>query len=375
MLKDDTWPKGGGTIEFRNEVRPADLYCYLAARFGAPNGFQNLFRKDDSDNFIHWEWTLRHAAGIVTIQGMNFRTEVNLHGPVIVDPDDRDRLAVQFKANFPAYGKGMSKVRHHLEDWTEFVNPHQRIRRAVAHLMEEFDELKLVPEVERIDDHWAEVDSDSLQERWQETATRYAKGFSISFAIRSMLPVMAESYVNLVMSILLRAELRNDERLRDNAVRQPIDVRIKLLSVNCEGLIQQPDYTAEPCRRYHSLVNERNDLLHGNVVVEKLRFNDVYFFGRVPIFREYRSMWQRSLDIEMQAVGLLNVREEKNVVESMIAYLESCMHPNVREHVRQAAASYELGWNKQTGRLGVLFPPHLVDMRAGPIRSSGGETI
>jgi len=43
---------------FRNELRPSDLFCYLGARFGKPNGFQNYLRSDSSDNLIHWEWAL-----------------------------------------------------------------------------------------------------------------------------------------------------------------------------------------------------------------------------------------------------------------------------------------------------------------------------
>ena len=365
MLRAKARPRGFLAIELRNDVRPVDLYCYLGARFGPPNGIQNFLRRDDSDNLIHWEWTLGHPAGVVSFQGMNFRTEVWISGSPSIELSDRDQLVDQLKADFPAHGKAMGKIRHHMEDWTEFVNPHQRIQRSVERLLKELDDLKLDPSVDRIDDHWAGFEDEDLERRWNEASTRYARGFSICFAIRSMLPVLAESYINLLMFLLLRDELKKDDRLRENATRQPIDVRIKLLSVNCNGFARQPDYSADACRKYHSLVNERNDLLHGNLVVDKLKFNDVYFLGRVPVFREYRSMWQRSLDIEMQAVGLLNVRDELRVVEDLIVYLESCLDPSIRDHIRQAASSYQLGWNKATGRLGVLFPEQLADMRLG----------
>src|SRR5262245_54955741 len=35
-----------------------DLYCYLEARFGPPNGISMLFRKPSSDNAIQWHYTL-----------------------------------------------------------------------------------------------------------------------------------------------------------------------------------------------------------------------------------------------------------------------------------------------------------------------------
>jgi hypothetical protein len=373
-VQSGTWPKGGGPIEMHNEVRPVDLFCYLWARFGPPNGIQNFLRGDHSDNLIHWEWTLRHPQGIATFQGMNFRSEVWLHGFVEPDDSDRDALAAQLKADFARIGKEMKAVRDSLEHWTEFVNPYQRIRRAVIRLLDELDALHLDPESDRIDDMWALAD-EAVRVRWDEARKRYAEGFSISFAIRSMLPILAESYVNLVLFAMMRPEFRSDDRLRENVVRQPIDVRIKSLSINCTGFARQPDYSTDLCRRYHRLVNERNDLLHGNVVIDKLAFNDVYFLERVPIFREYRSLWQRSLDIEMKAVGLAAVRQELETVDGLIAYIDSCMEEGARRNMALIASAFVLGINQASGHLGLLFPDHLVDSRAGQRRAAGPDVV
>jgi hypothetical protein len=137
-------------IELTNEVRPADLFCYLGARFGTPNGLQNLLRSDDSDNLFHWDWTLRHEAGLVQIVGMNFRTEITIFG---LPPEDSHKSAVieQIKADFPNHSAGMGNIRKGLEHWTEFVNPYQRVRRAVQRLMEMLDALELKPEISRME--------------------------------------------------------------------------------------------------------------------------------------------------------------------------------------------------------------------------------
>lgn len=39
--------KGGAILAVRSRLRPVDIYCYLKARFGEPNGFQSFLRKDD----------------------------------------------------------------------------------------------------------------------------------------------------------------------------------------------------------------------------------------------------------------------------------------------------------------------------------------
>ena len=120
------------------------------------------------------------------------------------------------------------------------------------------------------------------------------------------------------------------------------------------------------CRRYNSIVNERNDLLHGNIAINKLRFNEVYFSGNVPVFKEYRSMWNRAFDVQRKAVGLDKVEEEITIVTDFIEYVLSCLDDRRRTNVEQVICRFELGLNKKDDRVGVLFPEYMVDFRLGP---------
>ena len=156
--------------------------------------------------------------------------------------------------------------------------------------------------------------------------------------------------------------MKSDDRLRENALRQPIDIRVKSLHMTCIGFAKPVDYTSPECKSYHSLVNERNDLLHGNVVLEKLRFNEVYFDGKVPVYKEYRSMWERSIGVEIEAVGLNRITAEVQTVNTLIDYLTSCMRPEIKEQINFMSKKRDLGWNQQTGRIGVLFSDHIPDM-------------
>lgn len=366
-LREQVHTRRPSTLELTNEVRPVDLFCYLGARFGPPNGIQTLLRSDDSDNLVQWDWTLRHPHGLVTFMGLNFRTELHVFG-LDVDRHDGSSLVQQLKADFGNHGAGMKGVRQRLEHWTEFVNPYQRIKRAVERLVSSLETLELHPQRDRLEPFQTSPQDPDVAQRWIAIAERYSQGFGLCFGIRSMLPVMAEAFVNLLLYILMRPELRGDERLRDNAFRQPIDVRVKSLSMTCVGFKQQPDYSHEACRAYHRLVNERNDLLHGNVVIDKLKFNEVYFLGTIPVFKEYRTAWERSLQIEANAVGLESLQNELNVVRSFTEYLLSCLDDGAREQVSMIVERHELALN-DSGRIGILFPEWLVDFRAGGVLS------
>jgi hypothetical protein len=59
----------GGVLTVRAHLRPVDVYAYLRARFGEPNGIQNFLRKDDSDNLIHWDFNLKSGNADIYISG------------------------------------------------------------------------------------------------------------------------------------------------------------------------------------------------------------------------------------------------------------------------------------------------------------------
>jgi hypothetical protein len=351
----------GRLIPIISEIRPVDLYCYLSARFGIPNGIQNLLRNDHSDNLVHWDWTLSCNGGLLAFWGGNFRTDLWVRGDVPLDGVYKDDLIAQIRSDFKNYGPGMSAAKKQLERWTEFVNPHWRLKRAIERLLAELSTLDL--ESDFSENFNTPLTASQDAERWSATVARYNKAFGLCFGVRSMLPVMAEAFVNLLIFALVRPDIRKDPRLYENLIRQPIDVRVKSLHINCIGFQQPIDYAHQACRHFHSLINERNDLLHGNVSPEKQSFNEVYFRGRVPVFKEYRSLWQRTIAVDSQAVGLDRLKDEVATVGAFREYLLSCLVPEQRDVLRMVSEKRDLARNHEDGRLGVLFPDHLVDSR------------
>lgn len=345
----------------RNEIRPSDLYCYLGARFGSPNGLQNFLRNDDSDNLVHWEWYLKTSTGYITIAGLNFRTDVWITGAKLPE-SEKTELSRQIKADFAKYGKEMAHLRkEHLEPWIEFVNPYQRLRRAVRQLIDELDDMHLDPSSDALP---SLLESENLQEatkQWADRAADYSRAIGLSFGVRAMVPVMAESFINLLLFILARPPIRTDKQFFDGIFRLPIHVRIRSLPYYCVGFESPIDSGHQAIQDYLKLVDTRNNLLHGNVDIGKLKFNELYFYGKVPVFNEYSTMWERSLGVAYRAVGLEEVRAEFAVVDALVEYLLSLLQDKISEEVKMMSEKFDLGIRKDTGRLGVLFSETLVD--------------
>jgi hypothetical protein len=358
LLRQTNRPHFATRWAIKNEIRPVDIYCYLIARYGSPNGIQNFLRGDHSSNLIHWEWVLQSEDRTILIQGQNFRTEIFISGDFI-DVSEKETTINQLKEHFAEYGSKMGSIRKKLEHWIEFVNPYQRIRRSISQLMNDIEQLNLKGKKDSIKE--ISICPETSTKHLNEIAERYNRAIGLSFGVRSMLPVLAESFVNLLLYILMKPELKSNERLRDNIFRQPIDIRISSFSNNCNGFKKHIDYKSEPCRKYHKLVNERNDLLHGNVVVDKLKFNDLYFSGNIPIFKGYSTMWERSYGVSLRAVGFDTINDKLETVNNLIEYLLSCINDDLQDQVRFIAEKYDIGERTDTGRLGVLFDEHLVD--------------
>ena len=361
-------PRQVALFEIENQLSPADIYCYFHARFGSPNGFQSFLRSDHSDNLIHWHCTVAHDDGLFDVQGASFRTLFLVSGLHKRESYRTEDLITALKFDFVNHGRGMSEYRKSLEHWIEFVSPYQRLRRSVEQLMEQLAQLKPeeVSEPHTMLDSSDQAAQSLLQDEWNHAAKTLNRAFGICFGIRSMLPVMAESFINLILFCLMRREMRSDERLRENAFRQQIDVRVKSLHLNCYGFSKAVNYADPACPRFHTLINERNDLLHGNISIEKLRFNDLFFSGTVPIFKSYRSMWGRTFEVRRRSVGLPQIQDEFNVVLAFIDYVLSCLTTLTRSNFEQILGRFELGYNVKDDRVGVHFADHMIDFRVPP---------
>ena len=207
--------------QLKAEIAPVDLFCYLHTRFGPPNGIQNVLRSDSSDNLIHWDWALGFGDGLLFIQGMNFRTEVWVLGQVGIQEKDLAEFVACIKGDFQNFGPGMAQCRNSLELWVEFVNPYERLRKSINVLVQELSYLT-IEKVKRIDDPIAfalRSKQTELAREWSEAGRRLHKAFGICFGIRSMLPVCGEAFVNLVLFMLTRPELKAKQKRDLNTKR------------------------------------------------------------------------------------------------------------------------------------------------------------
>jgi len=124
-------------------LSPYDLYTYLKARFGSPNGVTMLFRKPSTDNFIQWHYTLLSGENLVELIGFNTRMEIWIEGYPDLSHEDWEALVRAIKQDFAARGKELKKTRANYEQWKLFYNPHYRLDSIISQMEDELRSLKI----------------------------------------------------------------------------------------------------------------------------------------------------------------------------------------------------------------------------------------
>ncbi|PTP28163.1 hypothetical protein [Vibrio splendidus] len=338
-------------------VKPIDIYCYLNARFGAPNGLQNLFKNDHSDNLFHWHYTFHYNNQTVDIMCANYRIEV-MHGFPFSDHQYAlDSFLLDIKQDFKNYKKGISHFRSSLEKWSIFVNPFCQNKAMIEYQVSALEDIELdcPPQVRgkiRLNN----------KDLFEEYSARYVKATALAFGIRMLAPVYVESFINTLIFLLVDSDVKKDQRLYESIVRQNIDIRIKQLHRNCNGFAHPVDYNnVESCKKIHTLFNKRNDLLHGNIDPKKSVYDTCYFQGNTPIFTEFKDMFTQVHNASLSVSSPEQALEDYETVQNFIAYVLLCLDETTDKFVRHFLNTQAPGWNEKTGRAGVLFPDHFVD--------------
>jgi DNA-binding transcriptional MerR regulator len=342
-------------------LSPLTLYCYLKGRFGPPNGFQMALKKqNDSDNLIHWHYHIVSGPESLQIFGMNTRVEFWGNTQNAYSDSDWEILLDMIKSDFKNQGSKISEVRKSLEHWNLFINPFARLKRIVEQGRKRLSEtdLTLSPPERAI----PEKQPDRFKEELENYIRNIHEAAFLCTNLRMVAPVYAESFVNLLIFLLSKKEIKDDERLYQDLVRKQIDVRVKSLPHYCQGFVRNPSDNDESFKSFLRLMNKRNDVLHGNVDPMSLKFDEVWFDEYTPLFKDEKPFSERATYHLLKHIEPSEVLADIDIVESFIEYLLNLLDPEIKEQVERLSEDSYPGWREDTKRVGVLFPDAVVDM-------------
>jgi hypothetical protein len=217
----------------RQHLSPVDVYCYLKARFGEPNGFQNWLRQDTSDNWIHWDYYLKADDQDVYLCGMSREIHLVL-SEKMTDEGWRD-LVFAIKADYGRVGMEKSVVLKSLEHWVTFPNKFVEIADICAELHAGIVDNMGGYQSYKTPSYRNKTTSAQGSKIAKQLATRSAKLYQHCLELSLLTPVLAEAFINMIVLILCKQEIRRNKRQFDEFIRSQIDVKLFDLSYKCEG--------------------------------------------------------------------------------------------------------------------------------------------
>jgi hypothetical protein len=343
-----------------DRIAPIDLYVYLKARFGMPNGIQTILRAPDSDNLFHWQYAVGTDSVLFEPTEANLYMEVVVEGVGDVTDAKIDDFFAALKKDFANYGKEMSEVRKSLEHWELFVNPYKRLHDVLLRTKQELIALN-ISEIDIPETPQSREGLENLQKQIQELGPKFDDALRLGVTLRMLTPVLGEAFVNLLIFILAKEEIKKDARLYQDAIRREIDVRVKSLHLICDGFEKPVDASSERFKNFHTLMNGRNDFLHGNVDPTKLKFDSVFFdYGTIPIFKKRASFGELALSHKLIHVEPESALASLNTVLAFIDLVLESLDKNIREVMKRFMHTTSPGWRPDVGRAGILFPEVIV---------------
>ena len=355
-------PKGSFLV-FRKHLSPLDVYRYLCGRFGKPNGLMTLFKnQNDSDNLFHWDFLLAAEPHTLWIQGGNRDVHVYVTNKEMSDQDWVD-FTQAMKSDFRRCASDMKDIKQRLEKWDVVSNRFNLIAGICAGfhetLIEEVDEPSYVPKSRK--------DYDGVRsyvDHVSEIAERSSHVFGAALSLDLLTPILSESFVNLLIFILRKDDLKRNIRQYDQYVRQPIDTRVFDLHLKCLGFSRGVDQESDDYRAFKRVMDRRNDNLHGNVNLSKDKLETVFFDGYVPL---YERGADPLLELLRKKEGIFDISgtiERYHEVHAFFAYLLDLLEPDVRFQVDQVISESTFGYDHVRNIAGRLFSKNQAMMLA-----------
>lgn len=351
-----------GWKHFKKELSPVDLYKYLKARFGPPNGIAMLTKTDTADNVIHWHYTIAVSFMYIHFWGNAGGLEISLHDlDNELSPVDRVTFINALKSDFGKYGKQMSKVQQDFESWSLFVNPYVRLYQTIESLMEELEGLDL-EEVEVVAPDGTPDDYNRYKKKMKVWTANVSRAAALGTTLRMLFPVLLESFINMVIYTYRRDEYKEDERLYDQRIREHIDIRVKTLHINCKGFERPVDSNDQRFKDFQTLMNSRNDFLHGNIEPSRLKVLTMFFDDKfTPLYQEDEGIITRMMSRYCDGVSRKQVLHDQQVVSNFIEMVLDCMDSEELQFVTRLMSERFPGYNQKERRLGILLPAQYVE--------------
>jgi hypothetical protein len=352
-----------GIDYLEKDITSYPLYVYLKARFGEPNGSMMALRHPSSDNYIQWNYLIFCEDKYIDFICTDTKIQVVINSITEIEKIDVKKLVEIVKNDFKNFGKELKSVKNKLEKWTVFVNPYKRLENVIKDLESEYNSLNL----ENIKPPTFSNTTDNLkldQENISNYLSVYNRAVVLGTSITMILPILGEAFINLLIFLLAKNEIKTDNRLMESLFREQIDLRVKKLHLNCNGFDKPINGDDQRFKDFHSLMNGRNDFLHGNIDPFKFSYEEVYFDDKIPLYNSDMNFFAKAATNQLKFIEPTEIKERISIVKNFITFILESLTSAYKNEVLMLMNTINPGYNPVKNKVGILFSNFIME----PIR-------
>ena len=362
----------GEALSIRSKLRPVDIYCYLIAKFGEPNGMQSIMLNSgipgmplpDSGNLFHWDFQFKCNDVQIYIVGMT--AEVHVFISEDVSHSQWIELIENFKSGFANESEEKSKIYRRLEKWVHFANPYASIADSCADLFEDIS--SVLQSGHEFQPMGAEGLADPVyQAQLGRVSERAENLYSKCIQLKVLTPILGEAFINMVTSILAKPDIKSNRERWISYRKSSIISKIENINNDCLYLKNNINKSSEAYKSFMRIKNERNDTIHANVIPELYPLRTVFFDGKIPLYCEGGDIFKNFWDTFERFVNPSKVLQDYLDTHSFFAEVYECIDNRFVGNVRSVIEDSFPGYDAKRQKFGKLEPNHLAHGSFGPV--------
>jgi hypothetical protein len=343
------------TLVVRSGLKPADVYGYLKARFGEPNGFQNFLRKDDSDNLIHWDFNLK--AGNVDVYFCGASREVHIIVSEELTDEQWKALIRAIRSDYSRVAASKSTVMKSFEKFVSFPNKFAALANLCAELHAQILDAPPKEQIPQLPD--SKDDLEDYKTALDHLSKRATELYGNCLKLRLLTPIMAEAYINMTILMFCKDNLRNDTEKYQAFLRSNVPTRLALMSKNCDGFARTVDSRTDAYATFMRVINKRNFALHGNVDPINEKIEVIYFDGKRPLFASPGHHIVNFIENLERLARPQEVITEYQEVHTFLLEIADCLSPPHRTYFDQVIGDSYPGYELKKKRVTRILPDHV----------------
>lgn len=343
----------GTSVDVPEDYSELDIFCLFLARFKRPNGLMSLFIHPEGDPNAPWKWDFIFCLpGIGTIEVCRSWKHIELRTRRIIVP--KEELLEFLTYNLELHKDKILETKKTLQDYRLIINPYKRHKLLAKSAKEDLDNIKV------IDPFYPEsiIASSKEIKRHNESFEKYIKAmdkeaaYSITLCTHSA--YMVEAYLNLILAIFMRPEIKEDKAILKETIERPWRKKVKRLHLDCRD-ISKADLGDAIVRDVGEVFKLRNQIAHSYPDKGGLTVAHMWFFKNFPIlskpvpFDKYQIAMNNKLPTRQQAQYCYDVALR------MVELLSSLINEKIKEKFMFLAESNPIGFNEAKGLYSVPF--------------------